>query len=129
MTRPASSNARVVGLTNVGLDHQRVLGDTREQILAEKLAVLERGASLCVGVVDDALYAQAAELGGAGRRPTCERIAAGAGEGLPLAGAYLRDNAALALRLAELLLAPASARARARRSRRWRWPCRRAGSS
>ena len=34
-------NARVVGLTNVGLDHQRVLGDTRELILAEKLAVLE----------------------------------------------------------------------------------------
>ena len=55
-------NARVVGLTNVGLDHQRVLGDTREQILAEKLAVLERGAALCVGVVDDELYAQAAEL-------------------------------------------------------------------
>ena len=55
-------NARVVGLTNVGLDHQRVLGDTRELILAEKLAVLERGAALCVGVVDDALYAQAAEL-------------------------------------------------------------------
>ena len=32
-------NARVVGLTNVGLDHQRVLGATRALILAEKVAV------------------------------------------------------------------------------------------
>ena len=98
-------NARVVGLTNVGLDHQRVLGDTREVILAEKLAVLERGAALCVGVVDDALYAQAAELAETAGA-TCERVGAGAGEGLPLPAAYLRDDAALALRLAELWLAP-----------------------
>jgi dihydrofolate synthase/folylpolyglutamate synthase len=97
--------ARVVGLTNVGLDHQRVLGETREEILAEKLAVLERGAALCVGVVDDALYAQAAELAAAAGA-SCERLAAGAGEGLPLAAAYLRDDAALALRLAEVWLAP-----------------------
>jgi dihydrofolate synthase / folylpolyglutamate synthase len=98
-------NARVVGLTNVGLDHQRVLGDTRELILAEKLAVLEPGAQLCVGVVDDELYAQAADLARTAAA-SCERIAAGAGDGLPLRGAYLRDDAALALRLAELLLAP-----------------------
>ncbi len=97
--------ARVVGLTNVGLDHQRVLGDTREQILAEKLAVLVPGAALCVGVVDDALYAQAAALAEAAGA-SCERIAPGAGERLPLAAAYLREDAALALRLAELYLAP-----------------------
>jgi len=98
-------NARVVGLTNVGLDHQRVLGDTRELILAEKLAVLEPGAALCVGVVDDALYANAAALADAAGA-SCERIAAGAGDGLPLRAGFLRDDAALALRLAELLLAP-----------------------
>jgi len=98
-------HARVVGLTNVGLDHQRVLGETREQILAEKLAVLEPGASLCVGVVDDELYARAGELAERAGA-SCERVAAGAGDGLPLAAAYLRDDAALALRLAELLLAP-----------------------
>jgi dihydrofolate synthase / folylpolyglutamate synthase len=98
-------NARVVGLTNVGLDHQRVLGDTRELILAEKLAVLERGAGLCVGIVDDDLYSLAAELAAAAGA-TCERIDAGAGESLPLPAAYLRDDAALGLRLAELLLAP-----------------------
>jgi len=98
-------NARVVGLTNVGLDHQRVLGDTRELILAEKLAVLEPDAALCVGVVDDALYANAAALADAAGA-SCERIAAGAGDGLPLPARFLRDDAALALRLAELLLAP-----------------------
>jgi dihydrofolate synthase/folylpolyglutamate synthase len=98
-------NARVVGLTNVGLDHQRVLGDTRELILAEKLAVLEPGAALCVGVVDDALYADASALAREAGA-SCERIAAEAGNGLPLPAAYLRDDAALALRLAELLLAP-----------------------
>jgi dihydrofolate synthase/folylpolyglutamate synthase len=98
-------NARVVGLTNVGLDHQRVLGDTRELILAEKLAVLERGAALCVGIVDDDLSALAAELAAAAGA-TCERIDPRAGEGLPLPAAYLRDDAALGLRLAELFLAP-----------------------
>ena len=98
-------NARVVGLTNVGLDHQRVLGDTRELILAEKLAVLERGASLCVGVVDDELYALAAALA-AEAGATCERIEPGAGDRLPLPAAYLREDAALALRLAEFMLVP-----------------------
>jgi dihydrofolate synthase/folylpolyglutamate synthase len=97
--------ARVVGLTNVGLDHQRVLGETRELILAEKVAVLERGAALCVGVVDDALYASAAALAERAGA-SCERIDAGAGDDLPLPAAYLRDDGALALRLAELLLAP-----------------------
>jgi dihydrofolate synthase/folylpolyglutamate synthase len=98
-------NARVAGLTNVGLDHQRVLGDTRELILAEKLAVLERGAALCVGIVDDDLYSLAAELAAAAGA-SCERIDARAGESLPLPAAYLRDDAALGLRLAELFLAP-----------------------
>ena len=95
----------MVGLTNVGLDHQRVLGDTRELILAEKVAVLEPGAVLCVGVVDDELYARAAALAEQAGA-SCERIEAGAGDELALPAAYLRDDAALALRLAELLLAP-----------------------
>jgi dihydrofolate synthase/folylpolyglutamate synthase len=82
-----------------------VLGATRELILAEKVAVLEPGAALCVGVVDDELYQQAAALAGEAGA-SCERIAPGAGEALPLAAGYQRDNAALALRLAELWLEP-----------------------
>jgi dihydrofolate synthase/folylpolyglutamate synthase len=42
-------DARVVALTNVALDHTDVLGDTREQIAAEKLAVVSPGATLIVG--------------------------------------------------------------------------------
>jgi dihydrofolate synthase / folylpolyglutamate synthase len=38
-------DAPVVLLTNVGLDHTEVLGETREQIAAEKLAVVASGAT------------------------------------------------------------------------------------
>ena len=39
-------DARVVVLTNVALDHMEVLGDTREAIAAEKLAVVTPGATV-----------------------------------------------------------------------------------
>jgi dihydrofolate synthase / folylpolyglutamate synthase len=42
-------DARVVVLTNVALDHTDVLGETREEIAAEKLAVVSPGATLIVG--------------------------------------------------------------------------------
>jgi dihydrofolate synthase/folylpolyglutamate synthase len=42
-------DARVVALTNVGLDHTKVLGETREEIAAEKLAVVSPDATLVVG--------------------------------------------------------------------------------
>jgi dihydrofolate synthase/folylpolyglutamate synthase len=41
--------ARVVILTNVGLEHTEVLGETREEIAAEKLAVLTPGATAILG--------------------------------------------------------------------------------
>lgn len=42
-------DARVVVLTNVARDHTEVLGDTREQIAAEKLAVVTSGAIVITG--------------------------------------------------------------------------------
>jgi dihydrofolate synthase/folylpolyglutamate synthase len=42
-------DARVVVLTNVALDHTDVLGETREEIAAEKLAVVSPGATVIVG--------------------------------------------------------------------------------
>jgi dihydrofolate synthase/folylpolyglutamate synthase len=42
-------NARIVVLTNVSLDHTDVLGDTREQIANEKLAVVTAGATVVLG--------------------------------------------------------------------------------
>jgi dihydrofolate synthase / folylpolyglutamate synthase len=41
--------APVVVLTNVSLDHTEVLGQTREAIAAEKLAVVEEGATVVLG--------------------------------------------------------------------------------
>jgi dihydrofolate synthase/folylpolyglutamate synthase len=40
---------RVVVLTNVALDHMDVLGDTREEIAAEKLAVVQAGCTVVLG--------------------------------------------------------------------------------
>ena len=60
-------DARVVLLTNVGLEHTDVLGDTREQIAREKLAVARPGATVVLpddewrGLVPDAVI----RLGGA----------------------------------------------------------------
>jgi dihydrofolate synthase / folylpolyglutamate synthase len=42
-------DARVVALTNVSLDHTDVLGETREAIAAEKLAVVSPGATVVLG--------------------------------------------------------------------------------
>jgi dihydrofolate synthase/folylpolyglutamate synthase len=42
-------DARVVVLTNVALEHTEVLGDTREAIAAEKLAVIRPGAHVVLG--------------------------------------------------------------------------------
>jgi dihydrofolate synthase/folylpolyglutamate synthase len=42
-------DARIVALTNVSLDHTDVLGDTREQIAKEKLAVVTAGATVVLG--------------------------------------------------------------------------------
>ncbi len=44
--------APVVVLTNVGLEHTEVLGDTREAIFAEKAAVITRGAEAVFGPLD-----------------------------------------------------------------------------
>jgi dihydrofolate synthase/folylpolyglutamate synthase len=54
---------RVVVLTNVALDHMDVLGDTREAIAAEKLAVVQPG---CTVVLGDPEWEQLAYANGAG---------------------------------------------------------------
>ncbi len=53
---------RVVVLTNVALDHMDVLGDTREAIAAEKLAVVQPG---CIVVLGDQEWAALAYAHGA----------------------------------------------------------------
>lgn len=45
-------HAPVVVLTNIGLEHTEVLGDTRELIFAEKAAVISAGAAVIFGALD-----------------------------------------------------------------------------
>ena len=56
-------DARVVLLTNVALEHTDVLGDTREAIAAEKLAVVQPG---CTVVLSDPEWEELARENGAG---------------------------------------------------------------
>ncbi len=56
--------APIVVLTNVGLDHVEVLGDTREQIAREKLAVVSPEATVVVGEPE---WEGLAQANGAGR--------------------------------------------------------------
>jgi dihydrofolate synthase / folylpolyglutamate synthase len=53
---------RVVVLTNVALDHMDVLGETREAIAAEKLAVVQPG---CIVVLGEPEWSELAEENGA----------------------------------------------------------------
>jgi dihydrofolate synthase / folylpolyglutamate synthase len=57
-------DAPVVVLTNVARDHTEVLGDTREEIAAEKLAVVTPGA---VAILGEPEWADLARANGAGR--------------------------------------------------------------
>jgi dihydrofolate synthase/folylpolyglutamate synthase len=57
-------DAPVVVLTNVALDHVDVLGETREEIAAEKLAVVTAGATVVLGEPE---WEAAARAAGAGR--------------------------------------------------------------
>jgi dihydrofolate synthase/folylpolyglutamate synthase len=55
--------AKVVVLTNIGLDHSEHLGSTREEIAAEKLAVVPEGATVVLGEPE---WERAAKERGAG---------------------------------------------------------------
>jgi dihydrofolate synthase/folylpolyglutamate synthase len=94
-------DAPVVVLTGIALDHTEHLGETRELIAAEKLAVLAPGAVLVAGGMDDeirpAVEAIAAERGAA----RAMLLSPGAFDqdlpDLAAAGTFQRGNATLAL--------------------------------
>jgi dihydrofolate synthase/folylpolyglutamate synthase len=65
-------DARVVLLTNVGLEHTDVLGDTREAIAAEKLAVVGPGAIVVLGEPEWARLLPANEVREGGAREAAE---------------------------------------------------------
>jgi len=97
--------SRVTVLTSVGLDHTEWLGDTEEEIAAEKLAVLRDHSTLVLGRVSPAVAALAAL---ASREHGTELIVAPEDPGpevsLRVAGGFQRRNFALALAAAEAFL-------------------------
>jgi dihydrofolate synthase / folylpolyglutamate synthase len=79
-------DAGVVALTNVALDHTAVLGSTREEIAAEKLAVIAPGASVVLGEPEWESLARAAGAGRIVRSRDVGRAAAETFLGGPLGG-------------------------------------------
>ena len=119
--------APVVVLTNVGLEHTRWLGPTVADIAREKLAVVDAGATLVLGEVDEDVLALAEATGativrpapeapGRGRRGVCRRglgrrrrgVCAAASPSradAPLTG-FQRTNFAVARAAARAVLGP-----------------------
>jgi len=101
----SAAGAGAVVLTNVGLDHTEYLGDTVEEISAEKLASLRAGSTLVLGSRDRRVQ----ELS----RRECERLGARLVRAwdadlqpseAPRLAPYARRNVALGLWAAETLL-------------------------
>jgi dihydrofolate synthase/folylpolyglutamate synthase len=79
-------DAEVVALTNVGLDHTDVLGETREAIAAEKLAVVAAGATVVLGEPEWEVHTRARGAGRVVQSDDVGRAAAEALLGRALAG-------------------------------------------
>jgi dihydrofolate synthase/folylpolyglutamate synthase len=95
--------SRVCALTSVGLEHTEWLGDTFEQIAAEKLAVLRDRSTLICGELDPAVAALA---GRTARERHARIVTARPSPTLQLRarGPYQRRNFAVALAAAEATL-------------------------
>jgi dihydrofolate synthase/folylpolyglutamate synthase len=94
----------VTALTSVGLEHTEWLGDTEEEIAAEKLAVLRDHSTLVVGRVSDPVR----ELAGSFASERSAHLVAVAEPkddlGLAVPGAYARRDFAVAMAAAEAAL-------------------------
>ena len=120
--------SRATALTSVGLEHTEWLGETEEEIAAEKLAVLRDHSTLVLGRVGDGVR-ELAERTAAERN--ARLIVAGdpdPGLRLSVPGAYQRRNFAVAAAAAEAALGGARPRPGAGR-RRGGSSCRAACSS
>jgi len=99
-----AANANIVGITQIALDHQEYLGDTIASIAAEKAAIIRPGVRAVIGRQQ---YPEALDV----LLQRCEATGVGPvlvdslenGVNLALRGRHQRDNAAVAVRLAELL--------------------------
>ena len=97
--------SQVTVLTSVGLDHTEWLGETVEEIAAEKLAVLRDGTTLVVGRLSDPVM-ELAERTAAERGARLIRAPEDPGDGvdLQMPGAFQRRNFATAIAASEAFL-------------------------
>ena len=106
-----AANAGIVAITQIAMDHEEFLGHTLESIASEKAAIIRPGVQAVIARQDPEVMAVLLER--------CEEtgvvpILADSVRGyenvrLGLRGRHQIDNAAVAIRLAELLRVPASA--------------------
>ncbi len=98
-----AAKAEIAAITRIGLDHQQYLGETIEQIAAEKAAIIHSGSKSVIGEQESA--AMRAILG------RCEEVGVvpeicgrkGSAYRLGLMGRHQTENAAVAIKLANEL--------------------------
>ena len=92
-----------VVLTNVAIDHTEYLGETVEEIAAEKLASLRPGVTLFLGTDDervvDIASSECSRVGA-----TLVRVGEGSREEIPSLAPYVASDVSLALAVAESML-------------------------
>lgn len=93
-------------ITNIGLDHTQILGDTIEKIAAEKAGILKKGTQALLGIMDEraqtVIEEQAHKLGVPCRNVDNLLTKISTYE-IPLNGGFQRENAALALGIVETI--------------------------
>jgi dihydrofolate synthase / folylpolyglutamate synthase len=97
-------DANVTVLTNIGLEHTRILGPTVADIAAEKLAVLRPGGTLAVGADLDPEALSLARAAAVEQGARIVEVSAGDVAAAPPAVAFQRRNFALARAAAEAYL-------------------------
>ena len=100
-----AANARLVGITSIAFDHEEYLGYTIESIAAEKAAIIRPGVRAVIArqhetAALDVLLKRCEQVG---VTPILADSNANDGLVLGLRGEHQRDNAAVAIALAELL--------------------------
>ena len=91
-------------ITSIAFDHQRYLGTTLREIALEKAGIIKPGVPVVVGPLETAAAEAIDEVAVANGAEVIRADAADCdGMTVGLAGAYQRDNAAVALRLLRIL--------------------------
>ncbi|HKY45321.1 MAG TPA: cyanophycin synthetase, partial [Pyrinomonadaceae bacterium] len=105
-----AANARIVAITQIAMDHEEYLGHTLESIASEKAAIIRPGVEAIIGKQQpEAMAVLLQRCKEVGVVPTLADERGYENVNLGLRGRHQIDNAAVAIRVAELLRIPHSA--------------------